>query len=505
MRKISIFAVLLAISPVLRAEQWQILGTRPMGMGGAFVAVAQGPIAQYWNPAGLYTSTGNVSGMEIPVAAGIEFTGKTMENASKLGQVAKDYTAIQNAQTGGGAMNAQQMAAFVTSLPLIESMNKKGTGALVEANGGLNLKFAKVTVSVNNYTAIGASPFVDTTNIGLGGIAGTSGSGVDFGSVGAGTPGDTTNAASAATIAGAITTIDYTAVESLICGSAGCLNTQTTGVITNATQLANALVNQAASNGLSAQQIADAASQLVSNAAAAAPIIAAGVSGNPYTNNQTDLTIKGGSFTEIAFGLARPLPVSGLTAGGNVKLVNGRMAYTRFKVLENESGVTDPFKDMSDTMKTSWSPAIDLGLMYDINKLAPKFPMKPRAGLVIRNLNRPSFKNPDAQGGNSHLDTQARMGLAVSPANFWNVALDMDLTKNLTPVSGFKSRQLALGTELNLVNRKAFNIPLRAGIMKNIANSDSHAAYTLGTGINLLYMHFDLGRRSQFQPRQHRG
>ncbi len=28
------------------AEQWQVLGTRPMGMGGAFVGMAKGPIAQ---------------------------------------------------------------------------------------------------------------------------------------------------------------------------------------------------------------------------------------------------------------------------------------------------------------------------------------------------------------------------------------------------------------------------------------------------------------------------
>ena len=169
MKKAHIFTVLLMLSSVSYAEQWQVLGTRPMGMGGAFVAVAQGPIAQYWNPAGLYASSGNVSGMELPVAAGIEFTGKTMENASKLGQVADDYAAIQSKQTAGGAMDAQQMAVFVKSLPLIANMNKKGTGALLEVNGGLNLKFAKVAVSVNNFTSLGASPFIDTTNIGLGG------------------------------------------------------------------------------------------------------------------------------------------------------------------------------------------------------------------------------------------------------------------------------------------------------------------------------------------------
>jgi hypothetical protein len=95
-------------------------------------------------------------------------------------------------------------------------------------------------------------------------------------------------------------------------------------------------------------------------------------------------------------------------------------------------------------------------------------------------------------GGTYKLDRQARLGFALRPARFWNLALDMDMTKNKTAVDGFDSRQLAMGTEINIVNRKAFNIPLRAGLMKNLAESSSKMAYTFGTGINLLYLHFDV-------------
>jgi hypothetical protein len=70
--------------------------------------------------------------------------------------------------------------------------------------------------------------------------------------------------------------------------------------------------------------------------------------------------------------------------------------------------------------------------------------------------------------------------------------MDIDVTKNKTAVDGFDSRQLAMGTEINIFNRKAFNIPLRAGLLKNIAEEDSKMAYTLGTGLNLLHMHFDV-------------
>ncbi|MDP2867001.1 MAG: hypothetical protein Q8O90_12225, partial [Elusimicrobiota bacterium] len=81
MKKLLILLACAAAPVSLCAEQWQVLGTRPMGMGGAFVAVAQGPIAQYWNPAGLVKSSANVSGVEIPVGVNAEFTGDIIKNA----------------------------------------------------------------------------------------------------------------------------------------------------------------------------------------------------------------------------------------------------------------------------------------------------------------------------------------------------------------------------------------------------------------------------------------
>ena len=130
------------------------------------------------------------------------------------------------------------------------------------------------------------------------------------------------------------------------------------------------------------------------------------------------------------------------------------------------------------------------GLLWDVRRTYPNAPLKPRLGLVARNINSPKFDT--TAGGDYELDRQVRAGLALNPANFWTIAMDMDLTKNKTPVDGFDSRQFALGTEINIVNRKAFNIPLRAGVIKNMAESDSKMAYTFGTGLNLLYMHFDV-------------
>lgn len=477
------FVALFVFTAAAGAEQWQVLGTRPMGMGGAFVAVAQGPIAQYWNPAGLVKTSANVSGMEIPVGAMAEFTGKVAENASQIGDLADQYAGIKDAQTNGGKANANEIAAFAKTVALMDDMNEPGTGVLVEAAGGVNFKFSRLALSVNNFTSVGLNPFIDTANIGLDNAAGGI-SGLDYS--GSNTSNTTLDAAETA-LDSAITTIGYGSLQDLICGTPTCL-ADSQG-IANQNEFVYALINQAVADGLNETQITEAANTLNQYAADVAPIIAAASSGNPYTNNQSALTVAGASFFEIAAGYAWNMDkfLRGLSLGGNVKAINGRTLTSRFRFL-SEDDTADAVE--LDDPEESWAPGLDLGLLWNVNAKYPGIPFRPRVGIVGRNLNSPKFDT--RSGADYTLDRQVRLGLAFNPLNFWTLAADVDLTENDTPVSGFKSRQVALGTEINVINRKAFNIPLRAGIMKNLAESDSELAYTLGTGLNLLYMHFDV-------------
>jgi len=48
---LSFFALLLSFSLSLTAEEFHIVGSRAMGMGGAGVAVTRGVLSTYWNPA----------------------------------------------------------------------------------------------------------------------------------------------------------------------------------------------------------------------------------------------------------------------------------------------------------------------------------------------------------------------------------------------------------------------------------------------------------------------
>ncbi len=475
------------------ADQWKILGTRPMGMGGAFVALAQGPMAQYWNPAGLaMASVETVSGIEIPIGAGVEMTGDVMKNASAIGDMASKFKGITAAQKDGGAANTDQMAAFVKTLSLLDDMNDPGKGAMIDAAGGVNLKFSKVAVSVNNYTTAGLNPYVDVNNIGLG--ASTGGErGIQFGTtatgggVDAGTLSNSSYANARNTVEHAINTIGYDNLIALM----GSLTAKDIPIDT-ATELANALVNTAIQQGMSEPDVSAAANTLDQHAADARPIIAnAATSTNSYNNNQSNLIVDAASFIEIAFGYGRFVKfLDGLSIGGNLKMINGCIGRDKFKFME-ESQTKDAF-NADDITKTSWSPSIDLGFLWDMNKRYPKLKMNPKVGFVIRNINSPEFDRPGTAGGTYKLDRQARLGLALQPAEFWNLLMDIDVTKNKTVVNGFDSQQFALGTEINIINRKQFNIPLRLGICKNMAESSSKMAYTLGMGVNMCYMHIDI-------------
>ena len=400
------------------------------------------------------------------------------------------FSAIQSAQKSGtaGAMDATKMAAFYKALPIINDLNQGGKGALADVAGGANFRAGRWAVSVNNFTSVGGTPFVDVTNIGLGTVNGAGGTGVSFAGANTGAPA-AANQTAATTIANSITASMLTNLNNLTNGALAAAG------ITTPTQLGNALVNFAATNGASAAQITDAATTISQNASAAAPLIQSGSQGNAYTNNKSAMTVRGASLTEVAFGHGRQV-YPGVFLGGNLKVIFGSVGYTRFNVLQNGSNTA--IKDMRDNAEKSVQPAVDLGAMWKVNQTFPNAKFNPRVGLVFRNVNNPGFNEPSIATTNGepskfHENGQLRMGLAVSPFHFWNLAFDCDLTKNNTLVQGYQSRLMGLGTEVNVFNRTWINIPLRAGLMKNVADSESKLAYTGGFGVHLVHFMFDVG------------
>ena len=212
-------------------------------------------------------------------------------------------------------------------------------------------------------------------------------------------------------------------------------------------------------------------------------------------NNTSKLQLTGINVTEFGVAYGHEIPhVPGLNAGLALKGMIGRVGFYQQTVVSEDLA----FDKFTKNTKDSFQPGIDLGLLWDVNHTLPNAVFKPRVGFSARNVNNPRFKNTDAAiaaGLPSKYSVQGglRMGVAISPLHFWNIAADADLTKNLTAVEGVKSQQVGLGTEINVFNRSWLNIPLRVGLSKNIADSQSKTALSGGFGFNFVHVNLDIG------------
>ena len=361
-------AVLLA-SPA-SAVEWNALGARALGMGGAGVAVPQGPADNYWNPANL-GSAESKSGFQVPVTAHFGITGTVLEGANDLDEIANN-TALQTQANVDAAL---------------AKLGASGNGVRADAGVGLNLKIKKVSVFLNGFAYMGALPQVD---------------------------------------------------------------------------LVNTLPAQIAAK----------------------------------TNN-SKLVVKGANVSELGVGYGQELPFApGLFLGGNLKVMSAKVGYADAFILREEQEFNDLLKKMKDGARTSSSFGVDLGALWDLERSIDGIPLRPRVGLTGRNLNNPKFKQPASAtaaglGDKFTLNPQVRFGAALSPFNWWHIATDLDMTRNLTTIDGVASRQWGLGTEVNVFNRSWINIPLRAGLSRNLADGRSGTMLTLGTGVNLVHFHVD--------------
>lgn len=380
MKQISFFLVLLLASAPVRALEWHARGARALGMGGAGVATAQGPLAAYWNPAALGRPTSNAYGLQIPLGAHAGLTGDMIQGANDL-QALRD--------------KAKSNPASVTQGDIDSALNKfdqPGSGLRFDGDFGVDSKIGKLGLFLTGSVDAGAVPVVD----------------------------------------------------------------------------------RAAGHTSSAN-------------------LAAGV-------NDSKLVVKGANIAELGAAYGRELPFApGLYVGGAFKIMNANVGYADYFLLHGNSDDISP-NDIADKLKNgarkSSNIGIDAGLLWDVARTFENAPLHPRIGLVGRNLNNPKFKRPDAAvaagyGDKFAVNPQVRFGASITPFNWWNIAADVDLTRNLTPVDNVASRQIGIGSEFNVFNRSWINIPLRIGLARNTADVSAGNLLTLGAGLNFLHVMVD--------------
>ncbi len=194
---------------------------------------------------------------------------------------------------------------------------------------------------------------------------------------------------------------------------------------------------------------------------------------NSIANNETSVSVLGLESQELSVSYARE--INQILVGGNAKYISGTTYYKSVNVGED----TDIEGDLEE--ESSSSLGVDMGLLYN-------FPNeKWRAGLVVRNINSPSFSY---QYGDVELEPQARAGVAYQVSENVVVACDIDVTENESITPGYDDRKLALGIESKKLGGK---VALRSGIYKNIAESSADPVITTGLGIGRTNFKFDLG------------
>jgi hypothetical protein len=463
-------------------------------MGGAFVAVAEGALAPYWNPAGLAFQRG--FGVELPVGANIEATGGVLNSARKISDSAASISRLQDAQKSGAAVGLADLDTFSQAIINLKEMEGPGKGLEIDAAGGANFTIGRWAVTVNNFSSVGVDPVIDLSGVYLGSTTVTAApapslfrtsssesfDGIDLSKIAA-----STDAPSGLETESSDLSLS---VQALADGAGVKLGNL------SAAQIANALINMAVAQNMSADEIRSAVAQI----GAAMPILLNLAGGRAFKENNSNITVRGVSLTELVFSHGRKLPefeklrfLKGIAVGVGVKYVMADTMYARQYFLRE--GDSTKLKDIGDiagqNTKQSSSLALDLGLLWRRDDIL----FKPRAGLVGKNVNSPVFAMPDAAVSDGYadykLDSQWRFGVAVKPKNFWLVACDIDLTANHTEVSGYDSRNLSFGNEINIVNRPAFNFALRAGLVQNLAFSGAPMTYTGGFGLRLFGFNMD--------------
>lgn len=217
--------------------------------------------------------------------------------------------------------------------------------------------------------------------------------------------------------------------------------------------------------------------------------VSASTNGNTIDKNQSSIGVNGIGLLEVPITYGHPVNDS-LSFGVNLKLIKARVYEENIIIFNNNS------KDVVDRIKDSYEEsnnfAIDLGALYMPNNWV-------KIGAVAKYLNSPKFDKPN--GGDYKVKPQGRIGIAFNPFETLTIAADADITKNDTAVDGYKSQNIALGVEWDVLKFLA----LRAGVYRNIAESDVGNMYTAGLGLNLYLIRADIGMAFSGKKSQYDG
>lgn len=474
-----IVSALILISVNGYAGEWQILGPKALGMGGAHVAVTNDAHANYWNPAayGFFGMNDKIKddyskrkwSAVASAGAGVQVHEDLGEQVDKL--MDYDYAKLTDS-----TFEATEVKDFVGLVNQLKEFNEnKNRVATVLADAGLSIQVGHFGVGVIGLGQMSGMGDIDTLNI------------APHGFIGALTITDFANQMASA--CGGPCTGSY-----LSPSQKSELDTYLQRVgWTNATDR-DKYIN-AMDYGLTQSQAAGQTvpSNIIDQIKGTGTLVAAATGGGSIDKNESSLDFKGHGIMEVPLTYGRAIN-NNLAVGGNVKYMKARTFDVEVPAFDKD--FADLLDDARDKYEESTALGLDLAALYRIGDI--------RLGIVGRNLNRPKFDvkrytfskatgqvvyNTPTSGEITE-EPQVRAGVAYKPLSILTLAADYDLTENDTTVSDdYKSRNIAVGAELDLLKF----LQLRAGMYKNLSESDMGNIYTAGLGLNLYLFNLDAG------------
>lgn len=449
------------------------VGPRALGMGGTGVACVNDVQAQYYNPAAFgffkYGGTDDTQvavdnqnlyekdwGLGIDVGVGARIHEQFAEYADNLKRI-YDGGVVQRIQSGT-AITTADVKDFTIFSDALTHLADPGEALSVDMNAGFGLRIGHFCLGARALSQMSAKVYsIDWA------FSGGSGAQIEAAL-------DAANTAAAPP--------GGYSIHVLTAGQQASLTTL--GLSTTSITQLDYLANQAGVTSAEIQSTVDLMTEV--NTA-----LGGTTGGSSITANTTSARLYGVAIGEVplTYGYAINDYVS---VGGSLKLMLGRVYGSDVLIFDNDA--SEILSDAKEHYESTTTWGVDLGIMARMNML--------QGGLNVRNLNAPKFHGPTVQNLLSSGATRTvtyddytaspsvSTGIAFIPWHNFTLAADMDITSNKTTLNDYKTRNLGLGTELNL-----WVVAFRAGLMKNLAESDIGMIYTAGFGLNVWAFRID--------------
>lgn len=473
---ILLFALALFVTAPVQAEEWEHRGARARAMGGAQVAISQGTLSAYWNPAayafGAKSSTdeeeeSGLSGLTIQFLVGD--VGINLVTTEELAQDIEDLRDLVDAINDNGGVDG--LSNRLTSTP--PSANQQDINNLAQVFDLIG----RFEGSENN-RSLYLTTHISALDLRIG-MFGLSSSATIFGGI---------NPQAQSTLNNIIGSVNGAA------NSFGVVPTNLYGVTADKTpstpagqSLANTLsstagtsMSQAQANHLVAS--AEESGVDVSDPLFQAALISAventanGGTGN-LSENQSGVRIQGITLVEVRATAAFALLPDILAVGGNLKIMHG-VTFSRFIDVSDFEDADEIYRetldDLDEQSEEDVQFSVDAAVLFKFAFL--------RLGLVGRNLIPTSYSSKT--GSSIQINPQVRAGAAVVLMDgALTVAVDADVTKNRSDVAdNLKSNIVSAGVEFKPINLPFVQLAVRAGIYRNTAR-DEIETWTAGLGV----------------------